>query len=131
MDPLEVDEPPEAPNYELKFAADNYQRYFKYEVCVEGENKKKVGVCRKCNKSISRTDGATSGFLKHIKAWRVSKYELLKKLTQRFLCPPPSSVESERLFSQLKMIYTDKRGSLSGEHAEQQLFLRYIWSKSE
>jgi hypothetical protein len=51
------------------------------------------------------------------------------KLAQRFLCPPP--VEGERLFSQLKMIYTDKRNSLTGEHAEQQLFLRYIWSKTE
>jgi hypothetical protein len=56
---------------------------------------------------------------------------MLKQLAQRFLCPPPSSIESERLFSQLKMIYTDKRNSLSGEHAEQQLFLRYVWSKSE
>jgi hypothetical protein len=40
--------------------------------------------------------------------WRVSKYEQLKKLAQLFLCPPPSSVESERLFSHLKMIYADK-----------------------
>jgi hypothetical protein len=56
---------------------------------------------------------------------------MLKKLAQKFLCAPPSSIESERLFSQLKMIYSDKRGSLSGEHAEQQLFLRYRWYKSE
>jgi hypothetical protein len=63
--------------------------------------------------------------------WRVSKFVLLKKLSRRFLSSPPTSVESERLFSQLKMIYDDKRGSLSGEHAEQQLFLRYIWSNTE
>lgn len=63
--------------------------------------------------------------------WRISSFSTLKILARKFLCAPPSSIESERVFSQLKMIYSDKRGSLSGEHAEQQLFLRYIWMKKD
>jgi len=58
--------------------------------------------------------------------WRIyTKSEVLKKLARRFLCPPPSSVESERVFSTLGGIYKPKRSRLSGEHAKQQLFLHH------
>jgi hypothetical protein len=42
METIEItDNLAEAPNYDLSFAADNYQRYFKYEDRGEGKSKKK------------------------------------------------------------------------------------------
>jgi hypothetical protein len=41
----------------------------------------------------------------------------------KFLPAPPSSVESERIFSKLSGLYTVKRTLLSGENAKKQLFL--------
>jgi hypothetical protein len=54
-------------------------------------------------------------------------FPLIKQLVKKYLCAPPSSVESERLFSTAGNIYTNKRNKLSGEHAEQQLFLHHHW----
>lgn len=43
-----------------------------------------------------------------------TRYPMIKQLVKKFLCPPPSSVESERLFSTMGNIYTNKRYRLSG-----------------
>jgi hypothetical protein len=40
-------------------------------------------------------------------------------------CCPPSTVEFERTFSRLGLIYKPKRFNLSEEHAKQQLFLYF------
>ena len=58
--------------------------------------------------------------------WKLqTNYPNIKQLVARFLCPPPSSVESERVFSTLGGIYTVKRSRLSGEHARAQLLLHH------
>lgn len=50
-------------------------------------------------------------------------------MARKYLCAPPSSIESERVFSALGDVYDDKRHRLSEEHAHQQLFLHYIYLK--
>lgn len=59
--------------------------------------------------------------------WRLhgDKYGELKKLARKYLCPPPSSVASERVFSTVGNIYDDKRNCLKGENAEKLTFLHY------
>lgn len=52
-----------------------------------------------------------------------SRLHLLAPLARKFLCPPPSSVPSERVFSEIGNIYDNKRSRLIGEHAEQLCFL--------
>ncbi|KAK7122932.1 hypothetical protein R3I94_019901 [Phoxinus phoxinus] len=54
-----------------------------------------------------------------------SRLHLLAPLARKFLCPPPSSVPSERVFSEIGIIYGKKRSRLTGEHAEQLCFLHY------
>ena len=46
------------------------------------------------------------------------RYKGLSGLARRFLCSPPSSVPSERVFSTIGNIYEEKRTSLKGENAE-------------
>ena len=67
----------EKPNYNLEFPPDNYQRYFNYE--VKGEDKKPVGVCRKCNQTIARTNGGTNGMMKHMKTCDLNAWNELNK----------------------------------------------------
>jgi len=57
--------------------------------------------------------------------WRTHKSDALKKIAIRFLTPPPSSVESERVFSTMGSICIPKRWKLTGEHAKAQLFLHH------
>jgi len=58
--------------------------------------------------------------------WRVNtSYVNLREIARRFLAPPPTSVESERVFSTMGGIYKPKRTSLSGENAEKLLFLHH------
>lgn len=63
--------------------------------------------------------------------WKVSSYSLLKFIAKKFLCPPPSSAESERTFSGLGNIYTDKRNRLTSEHANMQLFLHHVYKNTQ
>ncbi|KAL3116747.1 hypothetical protein niasHT_002270 [Heterodera trifolii] len=52
--------------------------------------------------------------------WRIdTSYTYIKQIVAKFLGPPPSSVESERTFSQLSQKYSAKRTSLSADHAMQ------------
>lgn len=49
----------------------------------------------------------------------------LAPLAKKFLCPPPSSVPSERVFSEVGAIYDKRRSRLMGENAEKLCFLHY------
>lgn len=51
------------------------------------------------------------------------EYPNLSKLAVKYLSPPPSSVNSERLFSAAGSIYTENRNRLSPENAEKLLFI--------
>jgi hypothetical protein len=53
------------------------------------------------------------------------RFKLLAKQARKFLCAPPSSVPSERVFSEISLIYSKNRRSLTGQHAEQLCFLHY------
>ncbi|XP_029966352.1 zinc finger BED domain-containing protein 4-like [Salarias fasciatus] len=53
------------------------------------------------------------------------RYKLLATQARRFLCSPPSSVPSERVFSEVSAIYERNRSRLTGHHAEQLCFLHY------
>ena len=50
---------------------------------------------------------------------------MLAKLAKRLLSAPPSSVESERLFSIGGNIYTPKRNRLTAEHGERLMFMNF------
>ncbi len=50
---------------------------------------------------------------------------ILAPLSRKFLCPPPSSVPSERVFSEVGAIYEKKRSRLTGQNAEKLCFLHY------
>ncbi len=52
-------------------------------------------------------------------------YKYLNILAKVFLSSPPSSVESERLFSFGGLVYTPKRNRLSPNNGEQLMFLNY------
>lgn len=52
-----------------------------------------------------------------------SEFPNLGKLAIKYLCPPPSSVESERLFSAASSVYTENRNRLAPENAEKLLFI--------
>ena len=52
------------------------------------------------------------------------RYPLLAKLVTRYLCSPPTSVPSERLFSRAGILYDEKRNKLTAEHAEMLLFIK-------
>jgi len=51
------------------------------------------------------------------------EYPNLKSLVIKYLSAPPSSVNSERLFSAGKLVYTDNRNRLSPQNAEMLLFI--------
>ena len=59
--------------------------------------------------------------------WRENQreYPNLAKLAQKFLATPPSSVYSERAFSELGNIYGDNRTSLLPKRSEMLLFLHH------
>ena len=59
--------------------------------------------------------------------WNVNKEKMpsLANLAKKFLSCPPSSVESERLFSIGGNIYTSKRSSLTPDHGEMLMFLNF------
>ena len=59
--------------------------------------------------------------------WRAKKNEFpnLAKLARKFLATPPSSVYSERVFSELGNIYGDNRTRLLPERSNKLLFLHH------
>lgn len=59
--------------------------------------------------------------------WKQNEDRLqsLAPLAKKFLCPPPSSVPSERVFSEVGIIYDKRRSRLTGEHADKLCFLHY------
>ena len=59
--------------------------------------------------------------------WEVNKlrFPKLSKLAAKFLSSPPSSVESERLFSLGGLIYTPLRNRLAAENGKKLMFLNF------
>lgn len=51
------------------------------------------------------------------------EYPNLKILVIKYLSAPPSSVNSERLFSAGKLVYSDNRNRLSPQNVEMLLFI--------
>lgn len=52
------------------------------------------------------------------------KYYELYRAVQQYLSPPPSSVPSERLFSNAGLVYDELRNRLSGETASKLIFIK-------
>ena len=59
--------------------------------------------------------------------WREHEYSfpLLSQLANKYLCSPPSSIESERLFSTGGNIHTPHRNRLNPDSGEMLMFLHY------
>ena len=59
--------------------------------------------------------------------WKANKgiFPCLYEMALKFLCCPPSSVESERLFSIGGNIISNKRASLKAETGEKLMYLNY------
>ncbi|XP_073689317.1 zinc finger BED domain-containing protein 4-like [Garra rufa] len=74
-----------------------------------------------CEPLIDRKTGQPLEWWKQ----NTSRLHHLAPLARKFLCPPLSSVPSERVFSEIGNIYDNKRSRLTGEHAEQLCFLHY------
>eukprot|EP00063_Salmo_salar_P049203 XP_014024038.1 PREDICTED: zinc finger BED domain-containing protein 4-like [Salmo salar] len=53
------------------------------------------------------------------------RLQTLTPLAKKFLCPPPSSVPSERVFSEVGIIYDKRRSRLTGDHTDKRCFLHY------
>ena len=53
-----------------------------------------------------------------------SRFSLLAKMAQCFLAPPPTSIPTERVFSEASDIYNEKRSRLNPEKAEILLFIK-------
>ena len=60
-----------------------------------------------------------------IKWWESHKdeFKLLVPMALKYLCTPPSSVDSERIFSSAKQVYTDNRNRLGTDIAEKLIFI--------
>ena len=66
--------------------------------------------------------GRKSGF--HWWGDNSKRFPNLAKIAQKYLCAPPTSVPSERLFSGAGNIYDEKRNRLTPENAEILLFIK-------
>ena len=58
--------------------------------------------------------------------WAANKirFPVLSKIARKYLCAPPTTVASERLFSGTGDIYDDKRNRLAPDNAEMLLFIK-------
>ena len=61
-----------------------------------------------------------------VKWWKDNhiRFPNMSKLARKYLCAPPTSVPSERLFSAAGNIYNAKRNRLLGEKCQQLLFIK-------
>ena len=57
-------------------------------------------------------------------AANIHRFPILSKLAQQYLCAPPTTVASERLFSGAGDVYDDKRNRLAPDNAELLLFIK-------
>ena len=63
----------------------------------------------------------------NIYTWWTNKclqFPELASIAQKYLCAPPTSVASERLFSGAGLIYDEARNRLSPDNAEMVLFVK-------
>ena len=60
--------------------------------------------------------------------WVAADYPNLRPLVTKYLCSPPSSAASERMFSGAGQLYDERRNRLTADHAEKILFLMF-WLK--
>ena len=106
--------------------------------CDPRTKRSKTASKRKRHSSSINTsiDGETNVFLSHdlldknedpLTWWKThsSSMSLLSSLATKYLSAPPSSVESERLFSIGGNIYTPHRNSLKTESGERLMFINY------
>ena len=58
--------------------------------------------------------------------WATNKnrFPLLSKIARQYICAPPTTVASERLFSGAGDVYDDKRNRLAPDNAEMLLFIK-------
>jgi hypothetical protein len=91
MEPAEVDE---TSAYDLSFTANNYRRYFKYEDRTVKNEKKQLGVCRKCNVDVPRTGGNTSGMKNHMKNCDSDAWNELDKRKSRSVPSTPKQFKA-------------------------------------
>jgi len=61
---------------------------------------------------------ATGGVNHHL-------YPNIAHVAKRYLCAPPTSVASERLFSSASRVYTDRRNRLAPKKADMLLFIKH------
>ena len=61
-------------------------------------------------------------------SWWAHRFPYLAKVAQQYLCAPPTSVASERLFSGAGDVYNDKRNRLAPEKAEMLLYIKNNFS---
>jgi hypothetical protein len=82
------------------------------------------------NAAASTSGGITGAELSPLQWWAAngSKYPSLTKVVRLLLGVPATSVSSERLFSKAGMIISDRRSSLSPQHAEMLCFLSQNWA---
>ena len=59
-----------------------------------------------------------------LKWWAENGVKKMAPVARQFLCPPATSVPSERLFSGAGLIYSDHRSRLSADKAERLMFIR-------
>ncbi|XP_030640801.1 zinc finger BED domain-containing protein 4-like [Chanos chanos] len=53
------------------------------------------------------------------------RFQLLAAQARRYLCPPPCSLPSERVFSEISLVHDKNRSRLTGENAERLCFLHH------
>lgn len=59
-----------------------------------------------------------------LKWWAENGVKKLAPIARQYLCPPATSVPSERLFSGAGLIYSDHRSRLTADKAEKLMFIR-------
>ncbi len=93
--------------------------------------KQKIHQLTLVNTMYARVLGATAvshwmySFETELECYLSEPISLLAHLANKFLCPPPSTVPSEGVISEVGMHYEARRSRLTGHHAHQLCFRHY------